>query len=192
MAVGDRPEHLVRRVEDAVDRGGAFAGAVRSFGLRQIVGLHRMIWSMRSIGPDQRVCNGTLVRARRGLDRSIRRTNVTTPDRSAGYHRSGDPADRRQPGGRAPVPGDPPPPRAAALATGRAGERDGGRRPARFAPVRSARGRRPEPRPRAARPDRRLPARAGPTACSTRSGASTRPTTRASRSSRRPSCPGTG
>ena len=38
-----------------------------------------------------------------------------------------------------------------------AGQRDGRGRPARLAPVRSARGRRPQPRPRPARPGRRLP-----------------------------------
>ena len=48
------------------------------------------------------------------------------------------------------------PPRVAA---GGAGERAPGRRPARLAPVRPARGRRPQPRPGAARADRRLPPR---------------------------------
>ena len=53
----------------------------------------------------------------------------------------------------------PPPARAAALAAAGPGVGHGRHRPARLAPVRPARGHRPEPRPRCWRADRRLPAR---------------------------------
>ena len=65
------------------------------------------------------------------------------------------PGERRR---RPPLHGAPPWPRAAPLAAARAGQRDGCRGPARLAPVRPARGRRPESRPGPARPDRGLSA----------------------------------
>src|SRR5207245_4163624 len=66
--------------------------------------------------------------------------------------------------GRPPLPRPPPSPGAATFAAGRARERHAGHRSARVSPVRSTRGRRPEPRPRPPRAARRLPAGGAPPA----------------------------
>ena len=107
------------------------------------------------------------------------------------YHPVGDPAAHARPGDRPAVPRPPPSARPAPRAPGGPGQRADGHGPARLAPVRPARHRRAEPRPRAMARIARLPARLDGRAPVRRRGPCTRPTTRASRSCRPRRCRGT-
>ena len=100
-------------------------------------------------------------------DRADATDEAARPEDAGGRHaRAVDQAARRHDTGspglgcsRPAIPRPAPSPRPAALAAAGSLERAHRRRSARVAPVRSARDRRPQPRPDAARPDRRLSAR---------------------------------
>ena len=90
-------------------------------------------------------------------DRSLTTDQTTEPRR----HRRVDLSDRSpadQSRRRQALPRHPPLPRTTPVAATRAGQCDDRDRPDRLVPVRPARGRRPQPRPRPACPDRGLPA----------------------------------